>query len=126
MIGADIIKVPAKSQPLLGGKTVTDFLSDDTKIYDNGDVVGTLKYVSNYTAFGGDEINGNYFPLTLGDQYKEKAIKVTSKTRVKTETDTEWVLFIKDNDATFRFQNATDGDADIVTLNFKRAILQKP
>lgn len=119
-------KITPQAQELLGGKHAYDLVSDDTKIMENGQVIGTLKYVTGYEAFSSNaaERKGYYFPVTLGEKYQSKKIKCVGK-NTKTAVDTEWLLLVKDQSSTFKFTNETDGGAEILTLKFEKAVFQK-
>lgn len=88
----------------------------------DGTVKGTLKTVASFPEFG-SPTSGHYFPLKLGEQYSGKDIKVTGK-HTNTKQDLDWVLYIADNETPFKFVNATDDDAEIITLKFNKATLQ--
>lgn len=122
----ELASVPeqAKAYSELGNKKVSDMISPDTFIDRHGDVYGTLKYISDFTAFNpsdDSEQRGNYFPVDLGDKYDGKQITCTGE-KSKTAEDTEWVLRVASNDSTFKF--STDGE-EILTLKFKDADLQQ-
>ena len=115
----DTASVPDQSQELKGlKKHVSELISADTKIRESGAVTGTLNYIKEWSEFNPSdpqEQSGYYMPVKLGDDYKEKNITVTGTKKV-TAQDTEWVLFVKDSNSTFKFES--DGK-EIMTLTFK-------
>lgn len=109
----------------MGEKKISDLITENTVINTKGEVTGTLKYVKNWTDFSNiqEEQSGHFFPVTLGEKYRGKTIKVVGE-KEKTAQDTEWVLRVEDNDSTFRF--SVDGENDgnpFLTLSFKNAEL---
>lgn len=120
-----MISIPARSQSLLGSKTVGDMMTPDTRILADGTVIGTLKHVSGYAEFSSApaEQEGNFFQMSLGDRYKGKEITVTSlhKSKVKKEFDTDWVLRIESNKSAFKFEC---GEEKIITLRFSEVTLE--
>lgn len=112
--------VPAQGQTLKDlGKNVSELISPDTSIDFLGNVTGTLKYITGWTAFSSvdTEQNGNYFPVHLDDKYKGKAITCTGE-KVKTANDLDWVLLVRGKDSKFTFE--CEGKT-ILTLTFKDA-----
>lgn len=111
-----------------GGKSTSDFVSDDCRILHGGVVVGTINHVTGCTAFGKDEQDGNFFPFKICDDYKGKNIscKRISGTdgKEKKAQDLEWVLRLTDGeDTVFEFSTADEPKEPIITLKFKQATL---
>ena len=115
----DTASVPDQSQELKGlKKTVSELVSADTKIRESGAVTGTLNYINQWEEFNPSdpsEQKGYYMPVKLGDEYQGQEITVTGTKQVKAR-DTEWVLFVKGSNSTFKFES--DGK-EIMTLTFK-------
>lgn len=105
------------------GKKYSDMVSEDTKVTYGGVVIGTMKYVEGYTAFGGDEQNGYFFPFHLGDDYKGKTITVKRISgeggKEKQAADQDWVLRLTDGEDTV--YEIKDGTTLITNLSFKQA-----
>lgn len=64
--------MPQENEPLSGegAKKVSDMISPDTKILDDGSVEGTLYKVTDFRAFSSnaDEQSGYFFPFALSDE----------------------------------------------------------
>lgn len=126
MISPDLIKVPAQSQALLG-KKVSDLISTDTKVYADGSVVGTLKYVDSYPQFSSvaAEKKGNYFPLKLTKTGEKMTIKKNGAAALdKTEMDFDEDIVLRVDGQSTTFTIEVDS-SPVVTLNFKKATLAK-
>ena len=112
-----------------GNKKYSDMVGEDTRILAGGVVGGTVKYVSGYDKFSGDERDGYFFPAHLGDAYKGKEITVKRESgesgTEKKKADQDWVLRLTDGpDTVYSFK---DGDEPILTLSFQAAtFLPKP
>lgn len=108
------------------GKTVSELVSEDTKIDAMGNVTGTLHYIKDWTAFspGNPELqNGNYMPLTLNEKYRDKEIIIKrNDTERKRATDTEWVIRVESQSAKYSFSTAEDGE--FLVLDFTKATLE--
>lgn len=119
--------VPVLTEQYLG-KTYSDLVGEDIRIGAGGAVVGTIKYVDGYTqAFPGEE-NGYFFPLILGDEYKENTIKCKRESgtggKEKSAKDLIWVLRLTDGaDTVFSFK--TETDEPILTLSFNKATFEQ-
>lgn len=125
MIGADILTLPAQSQPLLG-KKVSDMISKDTMVMENGDIIGTLHYVKEFPQFGDlSEQNGHFFPVVFGSSYKNKP--VTIKGRIGSDRtvtlDDDCTLIIRKENLSGDTAEIESEKKPIVTLNFKTATL---
>ena len=96
-------------------------ISPDTTIDKTGAVKGTIKYINGWTDFSNEpsEQSGNYFPLSLDEQYADKEITCKGTTTKKAR-DLDWVLLVKDNNSKFTFSTDT---GDILTLTFKDATI---
>lgn len=124
LIGPDRLTIPAQGQTLLG-KSVSDLIGTDVKVYADGTVTGTLKNVTGYTEFNSTDVNeqsGHYFPLHL----TKAGTKMTLKTNGVAKSGKENMPF--DSDILFRVENKNttftievDGN-EVVTLNFLKAI----
>lgn len=130
MIGSghakEILDVMSQDQtPLEGTIKVSDMISVDTTIRDDGSVIGTINYISKYPEFSNnpDEQKGNFFPIKLDAKYAGKPITVKRNDgeTTKTEQDLEWILRLASKDATYTFE--ADG-AQIIKLNFKKATVK--
>lgn len=121
IIASDVATVPVQGQTLLN-KQVSEMISPDTTIDKTGAVKGTIKYINGWTDFSNEpsEQSGNYFPLSLDEQYAGKEITCEG-TKTKIARDLDWVLLVKDNNSKFTF--STDTDGDILTLTFKDATI---
>ena len=67
MIASDILTIPSQGQTLYG-KRVSSLVGDDIKVFEDGTVTGTLKYVTGYTGFNEaepEEQEGYFFPFRL-------------------------------------------------------------
>ena len=109
------------------GKRCDEMIGEDVQILTGGVVVGTVKHLTGYTAFSGDEQNGHFFPVQLGDTYKEKTIKVKRTSgqggQEKSEKDTKWVLRLTDEEDTVFTFTEDEQETPFLTLSFKRATL---
>ena len=101
-------------------------MGDDCAVLADGSVIGTLKYVDDYTEY--DESNpemqkGNFFAVEFGSNYSGKEISArrNDQEEPKKAMDTQWVLRVPSVDTTFEFK---DGEDAIITLNFKNAKLE--
>ena len=86
----------------LGDMKVSNLIGDDVAIDKEGNVTGTLKYVSAWEAFNPGDANeqkGFYLPLKLDSKYQGKKITVTG-TKATTAEDLDWVLFMGADEAT--------------------------
>ena len=106
-----------------GNKRYSDMVGEDTRILAGGVVSGPIKYVTGYDKFSGDEQDGYFFPVHLGDAYKDKEITVKRESgeggTEKKKTDQDWVLRLTDGpDTVYSFR---DGDEPILSLSFKEA-----
>lgn len=112
-----------------GNKNYSDMVGGDIKILAGGVVSGSIKHVTGYDKFSGDEQDGYFFPAHLGDAYKGKGITVKRESgeggMEKKKTDQDWVLRLTDGpDTVYSFK---DGDEPILTLSFQAAtFLPKP
>lgn len=109
------------------GKTVSELISEDTKILKDGTVKGTLHYVEKYTQFSSieDEQSGNYFPLHLtGAAGKKMTIKkngVASEDKNNINYDADIILRVPSKDTKFSIE--VDGK-ETLSLNFGQANLE--
>ena len=104
------------------GKSVSELIGTDIKVYADGSVTGTLKNVNGFTEFNSanvSEQSGHYFPLHLTQT------KMTLKTNGVVKTgkenmpfDPEILFRVSDKNTTFTIE--VDGK-EVVTLNFKKA-----
>ena len=119
IISSDV-EVPAASQELYS-KTVGDMVEDGMKVFSDGTVEGTFKYVTGYTGFNESvpaEQEGYFFPFTL-----KKA--GTTMTFIKNGVPTkEGIPYEADNvfrvTKTDTFEVKVD-DVSLITFNFANA-----
>ena len=125
IIGADLLTIPAQSQPLLG-KTVADLISADTKVMANGDVHSTLHYVTGYEEYWQgkpDMQEGNNFPVKLEKSGAELETDVdgTQKTQAYPE---DGLLIVRVPSQSTKVKIAVDSE-ELTTLNFATATLEQ-
>ena len=107
------------------GKNVSELITPDTKVYADGSVVGTLKYVSSYPQFSSAaaEKKGNYFPLTLTKTGTTMTIKKNGTAALdKTNIDFDKDIVLRVDSQSTIFTIEVDS-SPVVTLNFKKATL---
>lgn len=111
-----------------GTKKGSDLISADTRILDDGSVVGTLKNVTGFTEFSSatEQQSGHFFPFTLDEnkintvdaegkkmtfkkngQERKKDINFDKDIIFKTEKDDVWEVIV--------------GEKSVLTLNFAHA-----
>lgn len=117
MISPDIMTIPAAGQDLYG-KTAGE-MGENIRVDEQGNVTGTLKYVTGYTGFNStkkEEQEGYYFPFTL-TQTGEKMSFVKNGSPGKTDIDWEAnnVFRVTQGDT---FEVIVDGQS-VVKFNFK-------
>lgn len=123
-ISAEILTMPAQDEDFGKlGKMVSEMISEDTYVCENGTVHGTLNYVTGYTSFNAtkpEEQQGYYFPFVLTATEGEKMTFV--KNGVVTKKDIPY-----DQDILFRvmtpnttYEVIVDGKS-VVKLNFRTA-----
>ena len=119
MISPDIMTIPAAGQDLYG-KTAGE-MGENIQVDEQGNVTGTLKYVTGYTGFNAtkkEEQEGYYFPFTL-TQPGEKMSFVKNEEPGK--TDIAWeannVFRVTQGDT---FEVIVDGQS-VVKFNFETA-----
>lgn len=106
------------------GKSVSDLIGTDVKVYADGSVTGTLKNVSGFTEFNSADVNeqsGHYFPLRLtqtGSKMTLKTNGVAKPGKENMDFDPELLFRVADKNTTFTVE--VDGK-EVVTLNFKNA-----
>lgn len=124
LIGSDKLTIPAQSQTLLG-KSVSELIGTDVKVYADGTVYGTLKNVTEFTEFNEaepDEQSGYYFPLHLTQTGEKMTLKKNGVSKAgKLDMDFDADIIFRVDDANTTFTIEVDG-AEVVTLNFKNAI----
>lgn len=116
--------VPPQTTTLLG-KSISEMVSSDTIITEDGSVVGTIRYIESFPEFSGEkeEQSGNYFPMTLTKPGSTMSLyKNGTATREDIPFDKDIVLRVTSEDDVFSVEV---DDAAVLTLNFKRALLQK-
>lgn len=108
------------------GKKVSDLIRDDVRIAENGDVTGTLLYVSEYTEFSSnpEERSGNFFPIYLDKDGSQLITVKDGVTRTQNMPDDK-LLVIRLNSENTTVKISVD-DAEITTLNFKTATIECP
>lgn len=121
-----MLTVPDAHQGLLG-KTVSDLIGSDVQVQKDGSVVGTIKYVTDFTQFNAgnsEEQKGNYFPLHLTKTGTKMTIKTNGAAKPGKEDmpfDPDIILRIPSRDTTHTIE--VDGKA-VVTLNYAKATLR--
>lgn len=123
---SDVAAVPAQSATMLG-KSVSDFVSADTVILEDGTVNGTLRYITGFTEFSGEteEQSGNYFPLVLS----ETGVTMTLKKNGVTIAGKENIPF--DPEILLRVPSSSDvftivvDSKTVLTLSFAEAVLEE-
>lgn len=116
--------VPPQTSTLLG-KSISEMVSSDTIITDDGSVVGTIRYIESFPEFSSkkEEQSGNYFPLTLTKPGSTMSLyKNGTATKEDMPFDKDIVLRVTSEDDVFAVEV---DDVAVLTLNFKRALLQK-
>lgn len=115
--------IPAQGQTLLG-KSVSDLIGSDIKVYADGSVTGTLKNVTGFTEFNSTDVNeqsGHYFPLHLAQTGTKMTLKTNGVAKAGKENmpfDPDILFRVADKNTTFTIE--VDGK-EVVTLNFKKA-----
>ena len=104
-----------------GNKKYSDMVGEDAKILAGGVVSGHIKYVEGYDDKFPDNPDGYFFPIHLGDAYKDKTIKVKHESlegaEEKSAADTDWVLRVSEGtDTVYSFK--TETDEPIIALSF--------
>lgn len=100
-------------------------MGDDLKVYEDGTVTGTFKYVAGYTQFNElnpEEQSGYYFPFRLtktGTTMTFKKNGIESKKDIAWEADNVFRVTAADT-----FEVLVDG-ISIVTFNFAQATFQQ-
>lgn len=112
--------VPAQSKDLLG-KPVSELISADTYVAEDGSVQGTLNKVTGYTGFSSkvEEQEGYFFPFNLTQTGTTMdLIKNGVPTKSGIPFDPEVILKIADTNAEWTIK--VDG-TQVVKLTFKEA-----
>lgn len=125
--GQRVATVPPLTASTLS-KPISELIGDDIVVNAKGEVYGTVKEIKKaWTDFDKSNNTGYFFPIELGDKYKDKKITVKGmETASKEATDTEWVLKLKaGNEKDSKFVFSTDDEPDFLTLTFKNVTLQK-
>lgn len=100
-------------------------VSADTQVDKDGNVTGTIYFNKDMPGFGGDEKDGNFFPIMLDSKYADKEITVKRDGVYRNKAqDLEWVLRVPSKESKFTFE--TDEDSVFLTLNFSGATLNIP
>ena len=106
------------------GKSVSDLIGTDVKVYADGSVTGTLKNVSGFTEFNSADVNeqsGHYFPLRLTQAGTKMTLKTNGVAKPGKENmnfDPDILFRVTDKNTTFTIE--VDGN-EVVTFNFKKA-----
>lgn len=126
MIGSDILTIPAQSQTLLG-KKVSELISVGTTVLKNGDVVGTLLYVTGFDQYStsAEFQSGHFLPIVFGTKYSGKPITVKRRTDGdRTVTlDADRTLIIRKENLKGDTAQITSSEEPVATLNFATATL---
>lgn len=108
------------------GKNISDLISEDTIILQDGTVQGTLHYVEDYADFSSvvEEQSGNYFPFHLNVTGTKMTLKKNGVGRAdKTNMDFDADIIFRIPDADTIFSVEVDGK-EVIKLNFKSAVLE--
>lgn len=99
-------------------------IGTDIKVYDNGAVIGTFKYVTDYIGFDNNEDNqqGYFFPFHL-EQEGEKLSLVKNGKPNKTDLDWEADNVLK-IEPDVKWEIIVDGES-VITFSFKTAKFDK-
>ena len=121
-----VAEVPAKDHIMLG-KPVSDLVSEDTVILEDGTVKGTLHYITGFTAFSSktEEQTGNYFPLTLAGSGTTMTLKKNGAVipdKKDLPFDKEIIFRVPDKSVVFSID--VDGK-EAISLNFTKATLEE-
>lgn len=121
-----VAEVPAKDHIMLG-KPVSDLVSEDTVILEDGTVKGALHYITGFTAFSSktEEQTGNYFPLTLAGSGTTMTLKKNGAVIPDKEDlpfDKEIIFRVPDKSVVFSVD--VDGK-EAISLNFTKATLEE-
>lgn len=115
------MKTPSQTEAFLG-KEISNFITPDTRVLEDGTVKGTLKKVEGFKEFNLSNVaeqSGYYFPLTLtksGSTMTLKNSQGATKTGIKYDKD---LLFrVNDSNATVKIEIDSQ---PYITLNFKKA-----
>ena len=120
-----VAEVPGQTETYLG-KQISSLVSEDTSILADGAVVGTLKYVSDFTAFNEsepEEQEGNYMPVKLKTTGKKMTLKKNGSAEPDKQNmnfDPELLFWVGEKTDTFTVE--VDG-REVITLNFQQAEL---
>lgn len=112
------------------GKTAADLISANARVLTNGDVVGTVNYVSGYEQFSGDTAmqSGHFFPITFGEKYDGQTLK--SKGLVYGEKeytlDEDRTLIVRVENVEGDKLEIVQGEEPVITLNFATATIAPP
>lgn len=85
-------------------KSVSELISEDTYVAEDGSVIGTLNYVENWTEFSSneEEQSGHFFPFTLTQEGTSMSlIKDGVVTKENIAFDKDLVLSVDDNETTW-------------------------
>lgn len=125
---SDNAEVPEQSKDSFGGgegdKKTSDLISADTKIMDDGSVVGTIKKVSGFTKFSPDATGeAHYFPFVIKDTGSKMTWKKNgSETRIN-NSDFDKDGIIKLSNKTDKWEIIVD-QKSVITFNFEKATLE--
>lgn len=125
-MGSDVLTLFPGSQTLLG-KRVDEMVGDDLLVSESGSVVGTFKYVTDFTEFNVSntlEQEGYYFPFKLTQTGTKMTIKkngIAGEGKENMDFDPEIILRVSKND---EFEILVD-DVSVINFNFSNAIFQR-
>ncbi len=121
--------MPQDNEPIKGegSKKVSEMISPDTKILEDGSVEGTLYKVDGFKAFNTSNVaeqSGHFFPFTLSEEPGSKMTfkKNGSESKKDIDYDKDIVFRIDDNQT--KFEVLVDGNS-VIKLNFEKATLQE-
>ena len=125
MIAPTLLKVPKQSMAL-GTKKVSDLVSSGTYVEPDGTVVGTLKYVKDFSDLYPGEETGHFFPTTFGEEYDKAKIKIKGLKNGDREAtlDDDRTLIIRVENLNGKTAEIEKDGETLVTFDFTSTVLQ--
>lgn len=117
--------MPQDNEPIKGegAKKVSEMISPDTKILDDGSVEGTLYKVDGFKAFNTNnaaEQSGHFFPFTLSGEPGSKMTFKKNGVESKKDIDYDKDIVFRVEDKQTKFEVTVDGNS-VIRLNFEKA-----
>lgn len=112
-----IANIPSQTYETLG-KTVSEMVTPETYLGNDGKIHGEVKKIEGFTEFSNvaKEQKGHYIPIKLADEYEGKDVKITlSNKNTKTVKDTDFVIRVDDATDESPIKLTVD-EKDIVTI----------